>query len=584
MLRSFSTGRMGERSQGGVQRGERRLTHLGLTRRGSLKKTSLKPKLIRRVSSLVGLDSASRLAESDRELLALVDMYLRDLSYPQHLQKKVLKKFRKHLVSTGGMDYGDRKGSISTKTPAERSYSGVAEENLVRKKMMLHKQMEYEDGGALESDILATLPAKNRSECQWFLYGQHLLTSPFFHQLQHSPSIPAKAAPLATPFLRSLALGFDREHIAPGQYLSLAPRGKPIDVLLSYVESCLGALYVVRRGACRLLVNGKLEFVIKPGCLLECGVLMNGYLTVFRQEEKRAVFPTKNVSLCAATPRPSDDYMYGCELGVLSKEDFGTFLTSAENFIKCTPKEKEREKEKQVDAKAIRENLDRLRGEVLKQVKEQETAEEQLEIRARIKMESESRIAASMELEEACIDGSLPRIEEALLSGADIEFDGGVVNQRPIHICTKAGQLLAVKHLIKRGCNVSSQDSRGKSPLHLCAERSAVLAGTEDIASLLLQRGADLCKLCSRKISESYLTCRSACRDIHGNTPVHIAAARGDLAMIKLFRNFNSSIAGKHLSLTSISNDSGQSPVDVCREQVSRRTLKPKTNVGGGSR
>ena len=224
MLRSFSAGKVSDRGQRRLPGMERRFSHLGLTRKGSLKKGSFKPKLIRRVSSFVGLDPTSRLVGSDRELLSLVDEYLSDLDYPQPLQKKVIKKFRRYLLSTGGVDLSDRKGSISSKTPAERSYNGVAEDDRVRRNMCLHTPKEYEDAGALEADILAALPLKNRAECQWFLYGQHLVNSKLFSPVSDTPAVSEKCS--ATPFLRKLANGFFREQVAPGRYLALVPRGK----------------------------------------------------------------------------------------------------------------------------------------------------------------------------------------------------------------------------------------------------------------------------------------------------------------------------------------------------------------------
>ena len=259
-----------------------------------------------------------------------------------------------------------------------------------------------------------------------------------------------------------------------------------------YTRWCIGALYVVRRGGCRFLVNGKLEFVIKAGCFIECGVLISGYVSVYRKGEKRAVFPAKNVSICAVTPRPSDVYMYGAEMGVLSRDDFEGYLADSEDFAKPYQKEMENLKEKQLDLSKVQRRFETLRTLVSKQIKDQERAEEQMEIKARIQLETESRNAASKELEEACVDGSLPRMEEALLSGADVEFAQGTLMQRPLHICTRLGRFEAVEHLIKRGCDVSSQDAQGKSALHVCAEKSSSAAFSSEIALLLLQRGAVL--------------------------------------------------------------------------------------------
>lgn len=550
MLRTISSGRVTDRgqSQGRVHRLERRFSQLSLRRRSSLRKASFNPRLIRRVSTLVRLDSSNRLEQDDRELLDLVNGYLCDLDYPVQLRKKVLKKFRKHLVQTGDRAAPDRKGSFSSKTPAERSNSHVAEADHVRASMNLHKQClhGYEDRGALEADILAAVPINTRSECQLFLYGQHLQKCGLFRSLFISTG-PGKAQ-----VVRNLAFKFVREQYAPGKYVSMAPRG---------------AVYVVRRGGCRVLVNGKLEIVVKPGSCVESGVLKSGYVTVYREGEKRVVYRAKCVSVCAAAPRPSDPYVYGCELGVLSKDDFDAMVSDDSDDARLCSKDKGKESELQLAQQQIRRSIESLRADVAKQIKEKEAAEEQLEVKTRIEMESESRMAASKELEEACFDGSVPRIEEALLSGADIEYRGSNLAQRPIHICTKAGDINAVKHLIKRGCKVSTQDQRGKTPLHICAEKFQIQQHAGEIAFFLLQRGADM-----------------ASKDIHGNTPIHIAAARGDLALLKIFRDFNSSVAGRNLEITEFLNNHGQSTVGVCKKQVSRRTLKPKTNLAGGGR
>eukprot|EP00094_Tigriopus_californicus_P011432 TCALIF_11037-PA protein Name:"Similar to MIB2 E3 ubiquitin-protein ligase MIB2 (Gallus gallus)" AED:0.04 eAED:0.04 QI:0/0/0/0.5/1/1/2/0/1055 len=85
----------------------------------------------------------------------------------------------------------------------------------------------------------------------------------------------------------------------------------------------------------------------------------------------------------------------------------------------------------------------------------------------------------------------------------------------PLHIACVNGHIELVKALLaSEGCNVNAKDKRGQTPLH-----SACDQGLYRIVEVLLHNdfGADVC-----------------CRDLQGNTPLHLVLAREDDPSAKL--------------------------------------------------
>ncbi|WP_353274698.1 ankyrin repeat domain-containing protein [Wolbachia endosymbiont (group B) of Hofmannophila pseudospretella] len=133
-------------------------------------------------------------------------------------------------------------------------------------------------------------------------------------------------------------------------------------------------------------------------------------------------------------------------------------------------------------------------------------------------------------------EGKLDIAKFLIDQGADIE-SRNAYNERPLHLAVKAGSLDIIKLLFNKGANVNATDMYGQTPLSLAIRRNC-----RDIVEFLRQAQLDLDRelsnatqdSCSGKIKS--LVSRGANINIRNNdrnTPLHLAAKKGYLCMVK---------------------------------------------------
>lgn len=110
-------------------------------------------------------------------------------------------------------------------------------------------------------------------------------------------------------------------------------------------------------------------------------------------------------------------------------------------------------------------------------------------------------------------------------------FDAYPKQRDPLHTAVSLKHRMAVRALIKKGLNVSSQDSHGRTALH-----TAAFGGAQEIVHMLLKNGAN-----------------QAVQDQHGWIPLHVAAFCGcKLIVLEMLENGANFEAVSHSGRTAL--------------------------------
>lgn len=156
--------------------------------------------------------------------------------------------------------------------------------------------------------------------------------------------------------------------------------------------------------------------------------------------------------------------------------------------------------------------------------------------------QADENIASS--LEQATLEGNIPRLKELLLSGVSVSTPISSREFTALHLAVSSGNEAMVKTLIDAGANVSAQTYDGVTPLHNAAADNSV-----ELAKLLLGAGADA-KSCNsdnetplhvaalfggKRLASLLIDagCDISAKDCYGNTALHIAAAHESLELVQ---------------------------------------------------
>ncbi|MBM4092954.1 MAG: hypothetical protein FJ276_26625, partial [Planctomycetes bacterium] len=143
---------------------------------------------------------------------------------------------------------------------------------------------------------------------------------------------------------------------------------------------------------------------------------------------------------------------------------------------------------------------------------------------------------------------------ELIAAGADVDaYDG---DRTPLHCAVIFGSVDVTMVLIDNGAKVEAGDlHRLQTPLHFCADRQ----GHPDIADVLLSHGANIDVL-----------------DGNGNTPLYMAAAKGNLPMTEFFLARGANVNSR--------NHRGETPLDGANSYGHRKVVSFLQSKGGKTR
>ncbi|MDD5177055.1 MAG: ankyrin repeat domain-containing protein [Sterolibacterium sp.] len=116
-----------------------------------------------------------------------------------------------------------------------------------------------------------------------------------------------------------------------------------------------------------------------------------------------------------------------------------------------------------------------------------------------------------MKLFAATGDGDIPRVEQLIEAGANINATDSL-KRTPLFAAVFCNHPQAINLLIGRGSDINAMDFSGMSPLH-----AAVVVGAVHAVQTLIEKGANL-----------------DMRNMAGHTPLHLAAATNQIAMVEL--------------------------------------------------
>ena len=145
-------------------------------------------------------------------------------------------------------------------------------------------------------------------------------------------------------------------------------------------------------------------------------------------------------------------------------------------------------------------------------------------------------------LYKACTVGNVPATRLLLDHHADID-DDNVFGRTALHAALETNNLELVKLLIERGPDIYHKDKSGWD----CFVQAAY-EGVDDILKFLL----------SSLKSQDSLTKALMSRDLHGDTPLHKSAARGNDKTVDILLK-----AGNPVTMCSQHNDDGMTPLAI---------------------
>ena len=145
-------------------------------------------------------------------------------------------------------------------------------------------------------------------------------------------------------------------------------------------------------------------------------------------------------------------------------------------------------------------------------------------------------------LYKACTVGNVPATKLLLDYHADID-DDNIFGRTALHAALETNNLELVKVIVKRGADMYHKDKSGWD----CFVQAAY-EGADDILDFLL----------SSLKSQDSLTKALISRDLHGDTPLHKSAARGNDKTIDVLLK-----AGNSVTLCSQYNDDGMTPLAI---------------------
>ena len=177
-------------------------------------------------------------------------------------------------------------------------------------------------------------------------------------------------------------------------------------------------------------------------------------------------------------------------------------------------------------------------------------------------------------LHTAANRGQLVVAQFLLANGAEVDAKNNS-NETPLHVAARGGHKAMVELLLSHKANVKAADNNGQTPLHLAAGN-----GFRSVAEVLLAHGADVNAKTGtgstpllmaaangfRSVAELLLAhgadpnasttdVRSSSQVRYIGTPLHVAAVRGDVALMELLLANKSNI--------SAATGYGRTPLDV---------------------
>lgn len=171
------------------------------------------------------------------------------------------------------------------------------------------------------------------------------------------------------------------------------------------------------------------------------------------------------------------------------------------------------------------------------------------------------RAQQAAKLCEAAEAGRVPELNRLLHVGVDPNCSCGPANSSPLHHAARTRQLAALTALLDAGADPHAKDRFGETALHYAARM-----GWRDGVSSLCERSCDL--LCVPASSS------------HGNTPLHLAAQHGDVAVLLMMCKL-AQLADVALPLH-VENKQGATPINLAQSLEALRVLKPRTDFGCG--
>lgn len=177
----------------------------------------------------------------------------------------------------------------------------------------------------------------------------------------------------------------------------------------------------------------------------------------------------------------------------------------------------------------------------------------------------------------------MPELNRLLHVGVDPNCSCGPANSSPLHHAARTRQLAALTALLDAGADPHAKDRFGETALHYAARM-----GWRDGVSSLCERSCDL--LCVPASSS------------HGNTPLHLAAQHGDVAVLLMMCKVRPRCATRlptivrcPLTLSPqlaqladvalplhVENKQGATPINLAQSLEALRVLKPRTDFGCG--
>lgn len=164
--------------------------------------------------------------------------------------------------------------------------------------------------------------------------------------------------------------------------------------------------------------------------------------------------------------------------------------------------------------------------------------------------------AGDAELFAAVAERDLPRLEQALGAGANLNATGAL-KRTPLFVAVFCDDPQLVKRLLENGARHDVIDSNGMAPLH-----AAVIVGSAETAKMLIVSGADI-----------------NVRDAAGRTPLHVAAATNQIALVDLLLEGKANVALRDkngMSAASLAADNGHSAPGAAIKKWQEKSKAPR--------